>query len=96
MISNYNPEKFIQKNQSNTQTSNIDLLTNLDVKLEVLLGETNVKLKDVLNFKNGNIIELNELYNEPVKILIQGQQIAEGEVVVINEKFGIKIKNILH
>lgn len=96
MISNYNPEKFIQKNQSNTQTSNIDLLTDLDVKLEVLLGETNVKLKDVLNFKNGNIIELNKLYNEPVKILVQGQQIAEGEVVVINEKLGIKIKNILH
>jgi flagellar motor switch protein FliN/FliY len=69
----------------------------MDVPLEfsVVLGKTKKTIKDVLSFSNGSVVELNKLAVDPLEIYVNGKLIAQGEVVVINENFGIRITNIL-
>ena len=52
-------------------------------------------IKDILNLGNGSLIELDRLADEPVEVLVNGKVIAEGEVVVVDENFGVRINNIL-
>ena len=77
------------------QTENIDLL--LDVPLEVTaeLGRTSKSIKEILDFSPGTIIELNRLAGEPIDVLVNGKYVAKGEVVVIEETFGIKVTEII-
>ena len=68
----------------------------MDVPLEfsVVLGRTKRTIKDVLALSSGSVVELNKLADEPLEIYVNGKLIAQGEVVVINENFGIRITNI--
>ncbi len=77
------------------QTENIDLL--LDVPLEVTaeLGRTSKSIKEILDFSPGTIIELNRLAGEPIDVLVNGKYVAKGEVVVIEETFGIKVTEVI-
>jgi len=77
------------------QTENIDLL--LDVPLEVTaeLGRTSKSIKEILDFAPGTIIELNRLAGEPIDVLVNGKYVAKGEVVVMEETFGIKVTEII-
>ena len=77
------------------KAENIDLL--LDVPLEVTaeLGRTSKSIKEVLDFAPGTIIELNRLAGEPVDVLVNGKYVAKGEVVVIEETFGIKVTEVI-
>lgn len=69
----------------------------MDVPLEfsVVLGKSKKTIQEVLSFNNGSVIELNKLADEPLEIYVNGKLIAEGEVVIINENFGVRITNIL-
>lgn len=80
---------------SSGQKENIDLI--MDVPLEVIveLGRTSKSIKDILEFAPGTIIELNRIAGEPVDVLVNGKHIAKGEVVVIEESFGVKINEII-
>jgi flagellar motor switch protein FliN/FliY len=60
-----------------------------------MLGESKKTIKDILSLGTGSVVELNKLTEEPLSIYVNGKRIAEGEVVVINENFGIRITNIL-
>lgn len=75
---------------------NIDLL--MDVSLEVVaeLGRTTKSIKDILEFAPGTIIELNRLVGEPIDVVVSGKFVAKGEVVVIEEVFGIRITDIIN
>ena len=77
------------------QTENIDLL--LDVPLEVTaeLGRTSKSIKEILEFSPGTIIELNRLAGEPIDVLVNGKYVAKGEVVVMEETFGIKVTEVI-
>jgi flagellar motor switch protein FliN/FliY len=68
----------------------------LDVKIPLLveLGKTEMMMRDVLALAPGSIVELDSLAGEPVKITIRGKTIAQGEVVVVDENFGVKITKI--
>ena len=68
----------------------------MDVPLDisVVIGRTKKSIKDVLNLGVGSVIELNKLADEPLEILVNGKKIADGEVIVIDENFGIRIMNI--
>jgi flagellar motor switch protein FliN/FliY len=70
----------------------------MDVPLEVTveLGRTTRKIKEILNFSPGSIIELNKLAGEPIDILVNGKHVAKGEVVVIDENFGIRVTDIIN
>jgi flagellar motor switch protein FliN/FliY len=59
------------------------------------LGKSKKTIKEILSFGNGSIVELNKLADEPLEIYVNGKLIAHGEVVVINENFGVRITNIL-
>ena len=71
-------------------------LYNVKLKLSVRLGTKVVLLKDILRWDVGEIIELEQMVNEPLEILINGVKIGEGEAVIVEGKFGLKIKKIIN
>ena len=75
---------------------NIGLLMDVPLQITVELGRTSKKIREILEFGQGSIIELDKLAGEPVDILVNGKSIAKGEVVVIDESFGVRITDIIH
>lgn len=78
------------------EAQNIGLLMDVPLQITVELGRTSRKIKEILEFGQGSIIELDKLSGEPVDILVNGKNIASGEVVVIDESFGVRITDIIH
>jgi flagellar motor switch protein FliN/FliY len=76
--------------------NNINLLMDVPLQIAVELGRTTKKIREILEFGQGSIIELDKLAGEPVDILVNGKVIAKGEVVVIDESFGVRITDIIH
>lgn len=76
------------------QQENIDLIMDVPLEVTVELGRCNKSIKEILDFSPGTIIELNKLAGEPVDVLVNGKFVAKGEVVVIEENFGIRITEI--
>lgn len=88
---NYN----MYSNQPTVQTpKNLELLYNIKLKLSVRLGTKVVLLKDILRWDVGEIIELEQMVNEPLEVLVNGVKIGVGEAVIVEGKFGLKIKKI--
>lgn len=75
--------------------NNIDLILDVPLEISVLLGKTKKNIKDILNLGIGSLIELDKLAEAPVEILVNGKKIAYGEVVVVDENFGVRISNII-
>jgi flagellar motor switch protein FliN/FliY len=75
--------------------ANIGLLMDVDLQLSVELGRTYKKIRDVLDFTTGSVIELDKLAGEPADILVNGKLLAKGEVVVIDENFGVRVTEIV-
>lgn len=78
-----------------TQQENIDLIMDVPLEVTVELGRTNKSIKEILDFSPGTIIELNKLAGEPIDVLVNGKFVAKGEVVVIEESFGIRVTEIV-
>lgn len=74
---------------------NLELILDVPLDIEVVLGSTTKSIKEILNLGPGSIVELDKMADEPVEILVNGTLIAWGEVVVVNENFGVRITNIL-
>ena len=74
---------------------NMDLIMDVPLDISVVLGRTKKSIEDILNLGAGSLIELDKLAEEPVEILVNGKQIALGEVVVVDENFGVRITNIV-
>jgi len=85
------------KPETNTQPlpRNLELLLDVKVSVSVELGRSRVSIKDLLSLGSGSIITLDKLAGEPVDILVNGKPIAKGEVVVIDESFGVRILDII-
>ena len=75
---------------------NIDLIQDVPLKVTVELGRTVKKISEVLEFGPGTIVELDKIVGEPLDILVNGQYVAKGEVVVIDENYGIRITDIIN
>jgi flagellar motor switch protein FliN len=96
---NVQPVQFSSFNQaSNMQTddSNLNLLLDIPLRVTVELGRTQKVIKDILDLSQGSIIELDKLAGEPVDILVNNKLIAKGEVVVIDENFGVRVTDIIN
>lgn len=96
---NVQPAQFAQFGQMNPMVmgpENIDLIMDVPLEVTVELGRASRTIKEILDFSPGTIIELNKLSGEPVDVLVNGKLIARGEVVVIEESFGIRITEILN
>ncbi|AQS59797.1 flagellar motor switch phosphatase FliY [Desulforamulus ferrireducens] len=74
---------------------NLELILDIPLKVSVVLGRTKRPIKDVLKIAPGSVVELDALADEPVEVLVNGTLVATGEVVVVNENFGIRITNII-
>ena len=74
---------------------NIDLIMDVPLDISVVLGRTKKSIQDILNLGAGSLIELDKLAEEPVEILVNGKQIVLGEVVVVDENFGVRITSIV-
>ena len=81
---------------SASEKKNISLIMDLPLQVTVELGRTQKLIRDILEFGSGSVIELDKLAGEPVDILVNGKAIAKGEVVVIDESFGVRITDIIH
>ena len=85
-------EKKVEPNAA--AVSNLRLLENIEVKLTVEVGNTEIKIKDLLRLNEGSVVELERLAGEPLDILANGTKIAKGEVVMVGEKFGIRFTEV--
>ena len=74
---------------------NLDFVLDINLKVTVELGRTSVLIKDLLMLAQGSILELDKSAGESLDIYVNGKMIAKGEVVVVNEKFGIRITDII-
>jgi flagellar motor switch protein FliN len=74
---------------------NIDLILDVPLEISVVLGRTKKSIKDILSLGTGSLVELNKLAEEPVEILVNGKKVAYGEVVVVDENFGVRITSIV-
>ena len=77
------------------QKENIEIIMDVPLEVSVELGRTRKKIKEILEFSPGSVIELDKLAGEPIDILVNGKFVANGEVVVIDENFGIRITDII-
>ena len=73
---------------------NLDLILDISVPVSVELGHTNMLIKDILALSQGSIVELDKVAGTPVDLYVRGKLLAQGEVVVVEENFGVKITNI--
>ena len=85
----------LQQNMSSSEQGNIGLIMDVFMEMTVELGRTKKSIKDILGMGEGTIIELDKLAGEPVDILVNHKPIAKGEVVVIDENFGVRVTEIL-
>ncbi|NLL29962.1 MAG: flagellar motor switch phosphatase FliY [Clostridiales bacterium] len=74
---------------------NLDLILDVPLNISVVLGRTKKSIKEILDLSTGSLIELDKLAEEPVEILVNGKKIAFGEVVVVDENFGVRITSIV-
>ncbi len=86
---------FEQPALSTNNQRNLDMLLDIPLKVTVELGRTKKTIKDILDLSTGSIVELDKLAGEPVDILVNGKLIAEGEVIVIDENFGVRVTDII-
>ena len=80
--------------QGTAAVNNLRVLENIEVKLTVEVGNTEIKIKDLLRLNEGSVVELERLAGEPLDILANGTKIAKGEVVMVGEKFGIRFTEV--
>jgi flagellar motor switch protein FliN/FliY len=73
----------------------LDLILDIPVQLSVELGRTKIPIKTILQLAQGSVIELDALAGEPMDVLVNGCLIAQGEVVVVNDKFGVRLTDIV-
>ncbi|SHF51797.1 flagellar motor switch phosphatase FliY [Ornithinibacillus halophilus] len=89
-FSNFEPVAIDSNNQRN-----LDMLLDIPLKITVELGRTKRTIKDILDLSSGSIVELDKLAGEPVDVLVNDKLIAKGEVVVIDENFGVRVTDII-
>ena len=75
--------------------TDLDMILDIPVQLEVQLGRTKIAIKNLLQLAQGSGVELDGMAGEPMEVLVNGCLIAQGEVVVVNDKFGIRLTDVI-
>ncbi len=81
--------------QDDSQKRDIDFLLDIPLEVTVELGRTKMLIQELLQLGQGSVVELDKLAGEPMEILVNNKLIARGEVVVVNEKFGVRLTDII-
>ncbi len=82
-------------NIAQAAANNLDLILDIPVQLNVELGRTKIAIRNLLQLAQGSVVELDGLAGQPMDVLVNGCLIAQGEVVVVNDKFGIRLTDII-
>ena len=85
----------VQVNGPPGAANDINMILDIPVQLTVELGRTRIPIKHILQLAQGSVVELETLAGEPMDVLVNGYLIAQGEVVVVNDKFGIRLTDIV-
>ncbi len=85
--------RFVSLGESKDR--NLDLIMDIPLRVTVELGRTKMVVSDLLNLGQGSVIELSKLAGEPMEILVNDKLVARGEAVVVNEKFGVRLTDII-
>jgi len=88
-------EQFSNEGRTASEPQGFDMIMDIPVALTVELGRTKIPIRNLLQLAHGSVVELDGLAGEPMDVLINGTLIAKGEVVVVNEKFGIRLTDII-
>jgi flagellar motor switch protein FliN/FliY len=86
---------FASAGPANGAGNDIGMILDIPVQLTVELGRTRIPIKNILQLAQGSVVELETLAGEPMDVLVNGYLIAQGEVVVVNDKFGIRLTDIV-
>ena len=88
-------EQFGPSDVKPESLNDLDMILDIPVQLTVELGRTKIAIKNLLQLAQGSVVELDGLAGEPMDVLVNGCLIAQGEVVVVNDKFGIRLTDII-
>lgn len=88
-------QEFSKESTDNNTRHDIDLILDIPVQMTVELGRTKIAIKNLLQLAQGSVVELDGMAGEPMDVLVNGCLIAQGEVVVVNDKFGIRLTDII-
>ncbi len=80
---------------SDPNNPNLDVILDIPVTISMEVGNTEISIRNLLQLNQGSVIELDRLAGEPLDVLVNGQLIAHGEVVMVNEKFGIRLTDVV-
>ncbi len=84
-----------QVKSGGTQIHSLDFVLDIPLRVTVELGRTRLAIRDLLQLAQGSVVELSKFAGEPLEVLVNDKLIARGEVVVVNEKFGIRLTDII-
>jgi len=77
------------------EDENLDVILDIPVTISMEIGRTNISIRNLLQLNQGSVVELDRLAGEPMDVLVNGTLVAHGEVVVVNEKFGIRLTDVI-
>ncbi len=77
------------------ENANMDVILDIPVTVSMEIGRTNISIRNLLQLNQGSVVELDRLAGEPMDVLVNGTLVAHGEVVVVNEKFGIRLTDVI-
>ncbi|MFA5530661.1 MAG: flagellar motor switch protein FliN [Thiohalomonadaceae bacterium] len=94
---NYQPAAFesLQDDGSPRTDVNLDVILDIPVSISMEIGRTRISIRNLLQLNQGSVVELDRLAGEPLDVMVNGTLIAHGEVVVVNEKYGIRLTDVI-
>ncbi|MGR9106353.1 MAG: flagellar motor switch protein FliN [Gammaproteobacteria bacterium] len=84
-----------KRSGSTVEDLNLDVILDLPVTISMEIGRTRINIRNLLQLNQGSVVELDRLAGEPMDVLVNGTLIAHGEVVVVNDKFGIRLTDVI-
>ncbi|MBX3304500.1 MAG: flagellar motor switch protein FliN [Nitrospira sp.] len=85
----------VQNSETGGSSKNIDFILDIPMNVAVYVGSTKMAIRDLLQLAQGSVIELDKLAGEPMEVMVNNKLVARGEVVVVNEKFGIRLTDVV-
>ncbi len=89
------PAESVSPTGSSAKDRNLGLILDIPLRVTVELGRTKMPVSELLNLTQGSVVELSKLAGEPMEVLVNDKLIAKGEAVVVNEKFGVRLTDII-
>lgn len=88
-------QNLVAENGANMGDTNLDVILDIPVNISMEVGSSKISIRNLLKLNQGSVVELDRLAGEPLDVMVNGTLIAHGEVVVVNEKYGIRLTDVI-